>query len=229
VALISRQLARCGELIQFFVAQRLAGFAILDEPYLDGQSLGVFKSALEDCRFYLEYGSGGSTILAARLQKRFISVDTDPYFLESVRKKIGELAPDQHLVHADVGLTGPWGTPFWRRLTPHTLNKWTNSLEAPWRYMQSREGQDHPMLPDLILIDGRFRVAATLVCCAHLTASPGTRIFVDDYAESPHYHVIEKYATLTATAGRIAIFQAAPLTSIEDLRTAIAEYSADWR
>jgi hypothetical protein len=223
VALISQKLGRCGELIRFFVAQRLAGFAILDEPYLEDQSIGAFTSSLQDCRFYLEYGSGGSTVLAARLHKRFISVDTDPYFLESVRRKIGELAPNQHLLHADVGLTGPWGTPFWRRLTPRTLSRWTRSLEAPWRFIPPHES------PDLVLIDGRFRVAATLVCCAHLATSPGTRIFVDDYAESPHYHALEKYATLTATVGRMAIFQPAPLTSSEDLRTAIAKYSADWR
>lgn len=228
MTLISPKFTRCRELIQFFIAQRLAGFAILDEPYLDGQSSGVFRSSLHDCRFYLEYGSGGSTVLAARLNKPFISVETDPYYLESVRKKIGELAPDQHLLHADVGLTGPWGTPFWRRLTPHKLSKWTNSLEAPWRFMRRDDSPDL-VLPDLILIDGRFRVAATLVCCSHLASSLGTRIFVDDYAESAHYHVIEKYAILTATVGRMAIFQPAPATSIADLRTAIAEYSADWR
>lgn len=225
--LISKKLARCHELVRFFITQRLAGFTILDKPCLDDQSIGVFTSSLQDCRFYLEYGSGGSTVLAARLHKRFISVETDRYYLKSVRQKIGELAPNQHLLRAEVGLTGPWGTPFWRRPTPHKLSKWTNGLEAPWRLIE----RDRPdlILPDLVLIDGRFRVAATLICCSHLAASPDTRIFVDDYTESAHYHAIEKYATLTATVGRMAIFQPAPSARIRDLRTAIAEYAADWR
>lgn len=223
MALITQKLGRCGELIQFFLRQRFVGFSIGEEPYLDDESIGAFKSCLQHCRFYLEYGSGGSTVCAARLKKRFISVETDRYYLNSVRGKIGVPAPNQRLVHADVGLTGPWGTPFWRRPTPQKLRKWTDSLEAPWRFIESGD------VPDLILIDGRFRVAAALTCCLHLSASRPNRIFVDDYATSPYYHPIEKYAKLTTTIGRMAIFQPAPSTSIRDLRTAIAEYAADWR
>ena len=219
----SKKLDRCCELAHFFVTQRLVGFTIGDEPYLDEESIAVFRSFLHDCRFYLEYGSGGSTVLAARLKKRFISVETDRYYLKSVHKKIGKLAPNQRLVHADVGLTGPWGTPFWRRLTPRRLKKWTNCLEAPWRLIERNDS------PDLILIDGRFRVAATLICCLHLAASSDAHIFVDDYAECAHYHVIEKYATLTATVGRMAVFQPSPSVSIQDLRAAIADYSLDLR
>jgi hypothetical protein len=223
VALITQKLRRSAELIEFFLRQRCLGFTIGEEPYLEPESLDLFKSCLQDCRFYLEYGSGGSTVCAARLKKRFISVETDRYYLKSVRDKIGVLAPDQRLVHADVGMTGPWGTPLWRRPTPQKLRKWIDSLEAPWRLIESGD------VPDLILIDGRFRVAAALTCCLHLSASRPNRIFVDDYAASPYYHPIEKYAQLTTTIGRIAIFQPLPSINLEDLRTAIAHYAGDWR
>ena len=218
----SEKLARCVELAQFFAARQLLGFAIRDEPYLDDESSWVFRSALRECRFYLEYGSGGSTVLAARLGKRFISVETDQHYLESVRRKIGALAPDQHLIHADVGATGPWGTPFWRRVTRQKLSKWSESLEAPWRLV-------HGDTPDLILIDGRFRVAATLTCCVHLIASPRSRILVDDYVTNPSYHAIEEYAQLITTIGRMAVFQPSASIGATNLRRAIAEYGSDWR
>lgn len=223
-----KNLTRLCELARFLVTQRLVGFAIRDEPYLDEESIAMFKSFLHRSSFYLEYGSGGSTVLAARLNKRFISVETDRYYLRSVHKKIGSLAPHQRLVYADVGFTGPWGTPFWRRLTPRRSKRWSDGLEAPWRFI---EHNDSPALalPDLILIDGRFRVAATLICCLHLAVSPDTHIFVDDYAECAHYHVIEKYAKLKTTVGRMAVFQPAPSVSIQDLRAAIADYSLDLR
>jgi hypothetical protein len=223
VAFVTQKLARCGELTQFFLRQRIVGFTIGDEPYLEPESIGVFKSCLQDCRFYLEYGSGGSTVFAAHLGKRFISVETDRYYMAAVRKKIGALSPGQRLVHADVGMTGPWGTPFWRRPTPTKLGKWSDSLEAPWRFIQRGD------YPDLVLIDGRFRVAAALTCCLHLPTSGQNRIVVDDYTTSPYYHPIEKYAQLTTTVGRMAIFQPSPSTSVDDLRTAIAHYATDWR
>jgi hypothetical protein len=72
-------------------------------------------------------------------------------------------------------------------------------------------------------------VAATLMCCLRLAGSPAARIFVDDYATYANYHVIEKYAALTATVGRMAVFQPSASISIPDLRAAIAEYSEDWR
>jgi hypothetical protein len=214
---------RVCELARFLTTQRLVGFSIREEPHLDEESIPVFRSFLRDCKFYLEYGSGGSTVLAARLKKRFISVETDPYYLKSVHKKIGKLAPDQRLLYADVGLTGPWGTPLWRRLTPRRVARWTGCLEAPWHLVEPKER------PDLILIDGRFRVAATLTCCLHLGDSSGAHILVDDYGDYPNYHVIEQYATLTATVGRMAIFQPAPSVSNQALRAAIAEYAQDLR
>lgn len=208
-------------MIRFFATQRLGRFRIGEEPYLDTESIGVFKSALRDCRFYLEYGSGGGTVLAARLRKHFISVETDRHYLKSVRKKIGALSSNQRLVHANVGLTGPWGTPFWRRANPQRLRRWSSALEAPWQFIARGDS------PDLVLVDGRFRVASTLICCLHLADSPTARILVDDYATYPNYHAIERYATLTRVVGRMAIFQPAPSASVPTLRAVIAEYSAD--
>ncbi|HVN30184.1 MAG TPA: hypothetical protein VMT64_16915 [Candidatus Binataceae bacterium] len=219
----SQKTARCFELARFFAQQRFFGFEIPGQPYLENEGSRVFQAALQNCSFYLEYGSGGSTVLAARLKKRFISVETDRHYLTCVRRKIGELAPDQCLLHADVGLTGPWGTPFRRRATPTRISRWIAGLEQPWRLIR------HGDAPDLVLIDGRFRVAATLICCDHLKASPQTSIFVDDYVTDSNYHPIENFATLAGTVGRMAIFHPAPAVDLDALRIAIAHYSADWR
>ena len=39
-----------------------------------------FKKNLKQCNFYLEYGSGNSTILANKLNKKFKSIETDKSF-----------------------------------------------------------------------------------------------------------------------------------------------------
>lgn len=219
----AQKLAQWRELGGFLLTQRILGFEIAEEPYLDPESLEFFGARLRESSFYLEYGSGGSTVLAARLKKRFVSIETDPYFLAAVRAKIGTLAPDQRLVHSDVGITGPWGRPLSRHHAAIRALRWMNSLEAPLRTI----APDDP--PDLVLIDGRFRVATALMCCLHFRTSPGTRIVVDDYDERDGYRAIEEYILPVSTVSRMAIFQPSPAANIDDLRSAIARYSADWR
>jgi len=64
---------------------------------------------------YLEYGSGGSTYLAAKLKKTFITIDSDKIFLDAVRKKIirDGIYDDesQTYCHANIGPTKEWGQP----------------------------------------------------------------------------------------------------------------------
>jgi len=58
--------------------------------------------------------------------------------------------------------------------------------------------------PNVILIDGRFRVACFLASL--LLAKPGTIILFDDYVNRPHYHVVEKHLSLSKAAGRMVEF-----------------------
>src|SRR5436309_1304424 len=96
-------------------------FPVPDSPHFHGtdgkcdEGLAFFLETLKSSKRYLEYGTGGSTYLAAKHGIEFIAVDSDPYFLKSVRKKIskGGLASPagQTYRYADIGLTGQWGRP----------------------------------------------------------------------------------------------------------------------
>jgi hypothetical protein len=171
----------------------------------------------------MEYGSGGSTVLAARLGIPFISVETDRFFLQAVRKKIGTLSAEQHLLHADIGPIGPqYGAPLFKTPTDRRLEMWTAYVSLPWRHLEPG------LLPDLVMIDGRFRVAAALTSCAHLVDSPESRILVDDYVGRPHYQSIELYAQLVCTYEHMAVFKP-PSRNSPQLQEAIQRFSADWR
>jgi hypothetical protein len=70
---------------------------------------------------------------------------------------------------------------------------------------------------DLVLIDGRFRVACALRTISEaVKRNTSIRILVDDYLDEleprPHYHVIEQYAPMTSSAGRMAVFDITPET-----------------
>jgi hypothetical protein len=170
---------------------------------------------------YLEYGSGGSTVLAAKLGKPFVSVDTDPYFLRAVRRKIGKLASNQHLEHANIGWTKHFGCPFFENPSPQRKKRWKAYAEIPWRYVEG-------LPPDLVMVDGRFRVASALTSCRHLAGAPGSVIVVDDYVDRPHYHIIEQYAELDCIIGRMAMFKPKHRNCLH-LQEAIDRFSCDWR
>jgi len=58
--------------------------------------------------------------------------------------------------------------------------------------------------PDLVVIDGRFRVA----CFLHslLAAEAGTPILFDDYTNHPRYHLVEEFCPIEQSEGRQALF-----------------------
>ena len=58
--------------------------------------------------------------------------------------------------------------------------------------------------PDVVLIDGRFRVACFLTCL--LMTSPGTKIVFDDYTENQRYHLASEIVTPSRVGERQALF-----------------------
>lgn len=212
------------ELARFLIARRTGALVVPDSPWFDDSAIvSAFLEMLAGSRFYLEYGAGGSTVAAARLGKRFISVDTDRFFLEAVRRRIGAVAPQQVLLHADIGPTGLLGAPIRAAKAGRARRqKWADYPHVPWRGMPS------DARPDLVLVDGRFRVAATLVSARHLAGAPHARLLVDDYEGRPHYRVLEEVLELRRMIGRMAEFAPLPKPGVR-LEEAILAHAADWR
>jgi hypothetical protein len=133
----------------------------------------------------------------------FIAVDTDPYFLDSVRAKIraaGLNRTGQVFRHADIGWTGTWGVPL-GRVTEARREMFRHASDPPPECFDGR-------LPDLVLIDGRFRVACALKVFNMLRLQTGWTVVIDDYADRPKYHESEDYAQVDRV-GRMAVIHSA--------------------
>ncbi len=190
---------------KFLVNQRIRGFDVPDDPCFDTKATSQwFQSRLASSSRYLEYGSGGSTVTAARIGIHFVTIDSDPFFLRRVREKIqlnGYAKPaDQVFRYADIGFTGPWGRPI-GPVSESRRQKFRRYSDPPPEYQD-----DHP---DLVLIDGRFRVACALKAIRMLRDHTGWAIVVDDYLDRNQYHVIADFAHLEDIVGRMAVFTAA--------------------
>lgn len=171
---------------------------IPEKPWMDDESLPLFINQISSAKKYLEYGSGGSTVLAADIGvKEIHSVDSDLGFMNAVKQKVKSRHPNVslHMHHVDIGPTGDWGIP----LISDSAALWPRYCVAGWNHILM-EGVG----PDLILIDGRFRIASFLATL-HLAAS-GTTILFDDYFDRPEYHFVEKHIHPVEQAGRMARF-----------------------
>lgn len=158
----------------------------------------------------LEYGSGGSTILAAKLGKTIISTESSSvWLLELVSSAIEQELPGKIIpLWVDVGPTGEWGKP----KDESKWKNWLNYPREPWRYCQKNN-----IVPDLVLIDGRFRLACFLATCASVQKE--TLVLFDDYEDRPHYHAAEKlFDKIDVIDKRMAVFKVKPnMLSSQDL------------
>lgn len=147
----------------------------------------------------LEYGSGGSTILASDMGKTVFSVESDKSWLTKMEDWFAGHKPKGRVVlhHGDIGPTGKWGMP----QAPRSFRSWPSYPLAVW---------DRPDFeqPDVVLIDGRFRPACMLAT-AFRTTRP-VQVLFDDYAERPAYHAIEEMFRPVALHGRMAEFRIEP-------------------
>jgi hypothetical protein len=151
----------------------------------------------------LEYGSGGSTVVAAEMQgKRVFSVESDQAWAEMMRGWFAQNPPaagtEVDVIWADVGPTKAWGY-------PSDTSGWTRYA----RYPLAVWDREDFVQPDVVLVDGRFRTGCAMA--AALRSDRPVTVLFDDYAPRRRYHGIERFFGSPArTIGRMAEFQVTP-------------------
>jgi hypothetical protein len=189
------------------------------QPHMDEQGLLFFKSSLEQSKCYLEFGCGGSTVYACNEAKvrHIISFDTSSEWISQIREEVNADNVNLHLVHIDLGEVGDWGTP---KSTEKYRDFWKYTV-APWK-----KANELQLVPDTVLIDGRFRVACFLYSL--LVARVGATLIFDDYFDRPEYFVVEKFCSVEQRAGRSGIFRASQHFNTADLVSEYARHTLEW-
>lgn len=170
-----------------------------------GQSRGI-----------IEYGSGGSTLLAAELGKPCLSVESDRNWSAGLSEKIaaqfGTESPTR-VLYVNIGPTKKWGYPSDKRKS-----------ENYWRYPMAPWDDVDPAGIDTVLIDGRMRKAC--FGAALISIQRETRVLFDDYGDRKRYHDVEHFARPTRTVGRMAEFILTPgMVTAADFRRIIPWFS----
>jgi hypothetical protein len=206
------QLRLARETLRFFYIQRIWGFDVPTRPHLDPDASNWLELRLQRTRLFLEFGSGGSTILANTLAVPSITVESDRFYGAAVRNAMRNVDRTK-MVIPKMGITGRWGMPFFFKRA-----KGPRYVTAPFELLDES-------FPDFILVDGRYRVGCALESArrAHMKGSIA-ELMLDDYDDRPFYHVLESYLGPPKRIGRAAVFAIGETPILEDaVRTFITD------
>lgn len=176
--------------------------SIIERPELTLPDLEAahVRAAFEAADVILEYGSGGSTVMASEmLGKTITSIETDKDWTEMLLAWFAQ-NPGQsqaNVIWADIGKTRVWGRP----VNKDHIDEYAKYSLEYWML----EGAPHP---DVVFVDGRFRAACVLATAFNCKRK--TRVLVDDYIRRSSYHAVEKFVGAPRLIGRMAEFKITP-------------------
>jgi hypothetical protein len=208
------------------ISKRLRHVDVPSAPHFDDESTAYFNDVITSAHHYLEYGSGGSTVLAHQHVACLVSVESDRHFLKAVQRKLEKQrsGAETILIPVNIGFTEDWGRPVFTKPTPSRVDRWRSYPKAPWAFFQRRRTE-----PDVVLVDGRFRVACVLESLMNLEDNSPCLILVDDYAGRPHYTPVEEVAELVDMKGRMAVLRKRANMDRDLCRTLLTRHYADFR
>ena len=158
------------------------------EPHFGKTDIGMFYDYLKKAKNYFEFGSGGSTYQAIKHNniERVYSVESDITWYNKVNNAINNHKLCFFLVDLKCKPNN-WGHP--------GINC---SKEDKIRYSDSLLNLNKETLEtiDLILIDGRFRVACCLKSFSFI--SDNCFIIFDDFLNRKEYHIVLNYFTIVS-------------------------------
>jgi hypothetical protein len=157
------------------------------EPYLSKNDKTMFYKYLDSIKVYFEYGSGGSTYQAAIRPNisKIYSVESVIMWQNKVKQVTQLQESAKEIIHIFNEMDAQqynWGFPGKNATDIQKIN-YSNHI----RNLNENQQLDI----DLVLIDGRFRVACCLKCFDVIRKD--CLVAFDDFLNRKHYHIVLDY------------------------------------
>lgn len=146
------------------------------KPSMSDNEILLLQKYCSQSKSYFEYGMGGSTYFCRHIPS-IIAIDSDKNWINKVQTYI----PHGQFHHIDIGKVGAWGNP----IQPFNITNWPSYPMAIQTYGNKNI--------DLVLIDGRFRVACALQVWLYDISS---YVLIHDFEREGYQPVLEFYTIL---------------------------------
>ncbi|MFZ2449453.1 MAG: hypothetical protein WAW36_02925 [Methylovulum miyakonense] len=178
--------------------------------------LNVLHSHIDTSTKFLEFGAGASTLYAASVPgiTQIDSVESSAEFVDENLKHnpvISEaLSAGRLLFHIiDIGKTFYWGYP---------ASFCKKHLWPDYSFHIFRQKSEH----DLVLIDGRFRVACTLNTI--LNTPEHCKILIHDFWNRPYYHIVLPFLETQVEVDTLGVFTKKNAIDHRQVKSLIEKY-----
>lgn len=153
---------------------------------------------------YFEWGSGSTTVMSDAMARRVVSIEGSELWYRHMKEK-HTFHSHTHLQYVGIGETRAFSWP----LDPSQGHDYIHAIE-------------HHPLQDVVLVDGRFRVACALAAFSRL--SEHGIVLVHDF-ERKNYHTLLKYYHITSRAENMVALAPMAFANHTDLRITLKRYS----
>ena len=152
-------------------------------PHLSKNDVNLFYKYLDKTKVYFEYGSGGSTYQASIRSNiiQIFSIESDVQWQNTLQNNI-KTNNVKYIYNEMNTQPNTWGYP-----GPHSTIEQHINYSNHIRNLTKTEQESI----DLVLVDGRFRVACCLKCFDVINLD--CFIAFDDFLDRPQYHVVLDY------------------------------------
>lgn len=181
------------------------------------------KNKIISANFFLEFGSGNTTLIAQENNIAYYSIESDRNFFTYMKRKKNI----KNIFFYSLGFVEFYSYPLLR----------LNFLESFYKYRSKEYASKifdklnkDLIYPDLILVDGRYRVLCMLNIFKFLKKNKLTKtcVVLDDYKDRIYYKIIEKFFNISYS-GRLGICYLKNGALSNELNELIEQYSVDPR
>ena len=190
-------------------------------PYMKKQEIHKLRDYLLNATNYFEFGSGGSTVYACNMGvPNIISIENDSKWYNKLTNIaiIKQYIQNQKLQIKLYDLKCIW----WKHVSwgnpPESIE---NIDKTEWE-SYSTSILECDKIQDLVLIDGRLRVACALN--SYYKMDQDSFLLFHDYTNRPQYNIIEKFFTIIESQDTLCVFKKKMEISETELKECINKY-----
>lgn len=169
---------------------------LFNEPAMKKSERALFYKYLDLSHVYFEFGSGGSTYQAAKRNKKIYSVESDVAWHQKIQRDMKNISIqiNEALAKNNIKIT------FNPDITYLTIDLHVGKKRWGWPgkdtkyddWIKYTRAYDHSKYKaDLILIDGRFRVACGLNVFKQIDNN--VLVYIHDFFNRNQYHILLNY------------------------------------
>lgn len=189
-------------------------------PHMSYRETKLFEKYTDKGENVVEFGAGGSTVVFLRKKKKIISIENNKPYLDFINSihyiRKGTANKQLGFKYVDTGEIKKWG----RLKNDLKKEDWPQYYQTIWDEYNIAN-------PDIVLIDGRFRVMCALNAIPYINRN--TIVLFHDFTCPKKYNSILQFFDVIDYADSLYVLRVKNIINNESLEAMKKEFQYDYR